>query len=83
MNILMLITGNTIIQIGCTNDQTATLRGVLRSRFRTCSGRDVRISSPLVIAALDVNRKKNKFQWARNYMTVLTSRDILFFEDDK
>ncbi|KAK8810003.1 hypothetical protein WA538_003555 [Blastocystis sp. DL] len=73
MNILMLITGNTIIQIGCTNDQTATLRGVLRSKFRTCS----------VIAAMDVSRKKNKFQWARNYMTVLTSRDILFFEDDK
>ena len=32
---------------------------------------------------MDVSRKKNKFQWARNYMTVLTSRDILFFEDDK
>ena len=32
---------------------------------------------------MGVSRKKNKFQWARNYMTVLTSRDILFFEDDK
>lgn len=37
----------------------------------------------VVIAATEVYRKKNKFQWAKHFMTILSSRDILFFESEK
>ena len=38
-NLFMLISGANIIQIGCTPTQTASLRDVLKGRFRPCSGR--------------------------------------------
>lgn len=38
-NIILLMTSNGVIQIGCMEDQTADLRNVLRCKFRACSGR--------------------------------------------
>lgn len=32
---------------------------------------------------MDVFRKKNKFQWTKNFITVLSSRDFILFENDK
>ena len=37
-NIFMLISGANIIQIGCTNTQTTSLREILKCKFRPCSG---------------------------------------------
>ena len=37
----------------------------------------------IVIAATEIYRKKNKFQWSKYFMTMLTSRDILFFDNEK
>ena len=37
----------------------------------------------VVIAATEIYRKKNKFQWSKHFMTILTSRDILFFDNEK
>ena len=31
---------------------------------------------------MEVSRKKNKFQWAKNFITVLSSRDFFIFEND-
>lgn len=32
---------------------------------------------------MEVSRKKNKFQWVKNFITVLSSRDFILFENDK
>lgn len=39
--------------------------------------------SILVIGACEFYRKKNKFQWTKNYVTILSSRDIVVFENEK
>ena len=82
-NMFILFTNTTILQIGCADTQTATLREVLRYKFRACSGSENYYFIIIVIAATDIFRKKNKFQWTKNFMAVLTSRDILLFENDK
>lgn len=36
-----------------------------------------------MIGACEFYRKKNKFQWTKNYVTILSSRDIVVFENEK
>lgn len=72
-NIFVLLSNTSILQIACTDVQTAKIRESLRNIFRPCS----------VIAASEVFRKKNKFQWTKNFLVVLTSRDFILYENEK
>lgn len=72
-NIFVLFTNTTILHIGCSDTQTPKIREALKNIFRPCS----------VIASCEVSRKKNKFQWVKNFLVVLTSRDFLLYENEK
>ena len=72
-NIFVLFTNTNILHIGCSDTQTPKIREALKNIFRPCS----------VIASCEVSRKKNKFQWVKNYLVVLTSRDFLLYENEK
>ena len=64
-------------------EQMASLRSVLKYKFRPCSGIIYIQNLSIVIGAGEFYRKKNKFQWTKNFVTILSSREILVFENEK
>ena len=72
-NIFVLFTNTNILHIACSETQSSKIREALKNIFRPCS----------VIASCEVSRKKNKFQWTKNFLVVLTSRDFLLYENEK